>query len=223
MGPLTGIELTAPALFLAGLAVSPHCMLMCGGVAAAAVQRPGGLSPRQTALWVHGGRLLGYAALGAVAGMAGAVLLRGLPSLLLGDALRLLAAGALLVIGLLQWRVAAQPDCRAPAASAARTRSGLLLRGMLWSLLPCAVLYAVLALAVLSARPVSGALLAGAFGAGTLPLLLSGSVLAGLLTGFGAQRLRRAGGSVLAGLGALTVVAVLYPQSGLVLPWCAPA
>lgn len=53
--------------FLMGLAGSPHCLLMCGGLSAAAVQSCGGPGERPH-LALHLGRLAGYAGLGGLAG-----------------------------------------------------------------------------------------------------------------------------------------------------------
>ena len=52
--------------FLAGLAGSPHCVLMCGAFASACARPAPGLGA-----W-HAGRLIGYGALGALAGGFGA-------------------------------------------------------------------------------------------------------------------------------------------------------
>ncbi|AKS43114.1 sulfite exporter TauE/SafE family protein [Wenzhouxiangella marina] len=49
--------------------------------------------------------------------------------------------------------------------------------GLLWGLLPCGLLYSVVAAAVLLADPVATTAMVLAFGAGTVPLLLGGGLL----------------------------------------------
>jgi sulfite exporter TauE/SafE len=96
-------ELTAPALFVAGASTSLHCALMCGAINAAQVRSHGPVPLRQALLLVHGGRVLGYALLGALAGaLAGALgarLALWLPDALAGRALQGLAALTLVAAG----------------------------------------------------------------------------------------------------------------------------
>ncbi|HEY4636993.1 MAG TPA: sulfite exporter TauE/SafE family protein, partial [Burkholderiales bacterium] len=76
------------------------------------------------------------------------------------------------------------------------------LAGMLWGLLPCAMVYAALATATLAGGPAQGALAMLAFGAGTLPWLLgAGGALARLRAGPGLARLRAAAGVLVLGMG----------------------
>jgi sulfite exporter TauE/SafE len=59
---------------LMGLAGSPHCVAMCGAACTAIAGRCGGQRPQPALLGLHAGRLLGYAAGGAVvAGGVGAL------------------------------------------------------------------------------------------------------------------------------------------------------
>jgi hypothetical protein len=151
---------------LAGLAGSPHCVLMCGPFAAACARPAAGL-----AAW-HGGRLAGYAALGAIAGAAGAVLPgpAWLPSLL---AALFLAWFAATLAGL-----APEPRFVLPGFAAA----GRLLRegrgpaarfafGVVNGFIPCGLVYSALSIPVALARPLPGAAAMLAFGLGTLPAL----------------------------------------------------
>jgi sulfite exporter TauE/SafE len=152
--------------FVAGLAGSPHCALMCGPFASACARSATGLTA-----W-HAGRLTAYALLGAVAGATGA-LLPGppwLPALLAALFLAWFAAG---LAGL-----APEPRAIFPALA----RSGPLLRegrgagarylfGVVNGFLPCGLVYAALSLPVTLAAPLPGAVAMAAFGAGTMPLL----------------------------------------------------
>jgi len=67
------LALAFSALLL-GLAGSPHCVAMCGAACTAIAGRCGGTRPQQALLGLHAGRLLSYAAGGAVvAGGVGAL------------------------------------------------------------------------------------------------------------------------------------------------------
>jgi sulfite exporter TauE/SafE len=152
------------AAALAGLLATPHCAAMCGGFATACAR------PR-SGLWAwHGGRLLTYAALGAVAGTFGAVLPgpAWLPAVLSATLLLWFAAA---LAGL-----APQPSSRIPglarAGAALGRRSGTLSRvlfGAATGLLPCGMVYAALSLSVSAGAPLLGAAALVAFGAATLP------------------------------------------------------
>jgi hypothetical protein len=69
----------------------------------------------------------------------------------------------------------------------AKSRTGLArwITGMLWGLVPCSLVYGVLALAFLSGDPIVGALLMLAMGLGTLPSLLILTKVSGALMQFG--------------------------------------
>lgn len=173
---------------LAGLFGSTHCVAMCGGIMAVLHgQVPRGRD--RLAVGFHAGRLTSYLLLGL-----GLTALGMLPERLLpvGAApVMRVALGALLVliavyIGL-PGRVRdafgelAQPITRRvmplfnrllPADSWEKA-IGL---GLLWGLLPCGLLYSVLAAAWLLADPVPTVAMVLGFGLGTLPLLLGGGL-----------------------------------------------
>lgn len=162
---------------IAGLSGSPHCVGMCGGFATAAARDP------RHAVGYHGGRLITYATLGAIAGTFGAilpgpawvptviavVLMVWFSARLAGIApeVHLPWAGALGAVGR-----------RLVGASGLRGAVGL---GLATALLPCGLVYAALAFPVAVAHPGWGAASMVAFGLGTTPLLAAASV--------GAQRL----------------------------------
>lgn len=152
--------------FVAGLAGSPHCALMCGPFAAACARSGAGLGA-----W-HVGRLTAYALLGAAAGAAGSAL-PGPAWLPAGFAVLFLVWFAAGLAGLVP-----EPRLAFPGL----TRSGSLLRadrgvaaryafGVVNGFLPCGLVYAALGLSVALAAPLPGALAMVAFGTGTLPLL----------------------------------------------------
>lgn len=97
-------ELSIPALFVAGLASAPHCGLMCGPLQGWFLNTRGTLPVRDSLLWLHAGRLLGYTALGAIAGSAGGALLRLFPSPVFGQAAQIFAAATLVLVALRQLR-----------------------------------------------------------------------------------------------------------------------
>jgi hypothetical protein len=152
--------------FLAGLAGSPHCVLMCGAFASACARPAPGL-----AAW-HAGRLIGYGVLGALAGTFGASMPGPwwLPSAV---AVVLLCWFAAALAGLLP-----EPRVRLPGSARAgrlleenRGPGARLLFGIVNGFVPCGLVYSALSLPVALADPVSGALAMVAFGAGTLPAL----------------------------------------------------
>lgn len=205
------------AAFLVGLAGGVHCIGMCGGIVVAASFRGGGMRTVTSGagalavtgsalagqvvyhLAFNGGRIASYAAAGALAGAVGSVglLLDAIVPVQL--ALRVLASGLIVLIGLhvagigsavvasLEragggiWRTARRaggrvfpPDTPAKALAA----------GGVWGWLPCGLVYGMLATALVSGSASRGAAVMLAFGLGTLPNLIA----AGLL----ADRLRRA-------------------------------
>ncbi|HEV8332749.1 MAG TPA: sulfite exporter TauE/SafE family protein [Steroidobacteraceae bacterium] len=204
----TGITLSAA--FMAGIAGSAHCVVMCGGLAGALSMRNRvATSPVRNA-WgdaslYHVGRLGGYAMGGALFGLFGASLQSIVNLPMLATTARVVAgllvvlAGVKVLFGLngLAWieRLGArfwrlvQPIARGAASSSNSGRS--LLLGLLWGWLPCGLVYSVLLLAALSGSGLRGAGTMLAFGAGTLPAMLSGSVLGGTVSRWLAVRRRR--------------------------------
>ncbi len=222
-----GVPALMLGLFLAGLASgATHCSAMCAPFVlaqASAGQGAGGSMLRRLSgaalLPYHLGRMLGYAALGALAGLTAGALARvsGL-DLVLG---LLLAAGAVLMLAQAlrqgaSWLPArlgraaghlAIPGAAVPACIA-RPLQALLAAphgwrgvglGLLLSALPCGVLYGALAAAAASGSALAGALAMAAFVAGTVPALVA-LAMAGRFFG---RRHGRAMGAVGAGLFAL--------------------
>lgn len=216
--------------FNLGLASQVHCAGMCGGIVTAlAVARPapGASTVRRAAPFavpLNLGRILSYAAAGALVGLAGHaasgrlaqghVVLRLLASLVLivtGLTLTgLLPRRALLeAAGAHVWR-RIQPLGRRlmPIDSVPRA----LLFGALWGWLPCALVYSTLVFAAASGSPVRAALIMLAFGAGTLPVMVALPALANVAPGFmGGRGLRVVAGSM------LVVAGVAYPFIGVLM------
>jgi sulfite exporter TauE/SafE len=211
------------AAALAGLAGSPHCLAMCGAACAGV----GGQKPRR-AFAFQAGRLIGYAALGALAAAsagalqwaaAHAVLLKPLWGMFhvaviaLGASLLWLGAqpawverGAQQVWRSLRMRTLSLDTARWPFAA-----------GVLWALLPCGLLYAALMLAALADSAVGGAAVMAVFALASGAVLQVGAILGRRLgTRSGAWGVRLAG----AGLIAASAFALLHGLWPAFAAWC---
>jgi hypothetical protein len=180
------IALLAAAAAL-GLAGAGHCIGMCGGVAGMLC---GGTKERTSVRFIllyNAGRLLSYAAIGAIAGGIGA----SASSFPLGDArtaLRALAAVVALFVGLGLLGVRIGERFRSPfiawlqpiAAKLLPIRSAwqALALGAVWGWLPCGMVYGATIFAVATGTVGGGALVMATFGLGTLPALLAVSTIA---------------------------------------------
>ena len=171
------------AAALAGLAGGPHCVAMCGAPCAAI-----GGQRAQRALAFQGGRLIGYAALGAAAASAaGALQWAATHAALLKPLWGMLHVAVLVLGASLLW-LGAQPAWVERGASQvwralrARTLSldsarWPLAAGALWALLPCGLLYAALMLAALADTALDGAAVMAVFALSSGLVLQSGATL----------------------------------------------
>lgn len=188
-----------PLLIVAGLLGSAHCLGMCGPFALAI----GTAAPAWRAnLWRQGcysaGRIFTYAVLGAGAAYGGLRLAVALAAWVNVPALLAIAAGVLLVVqglfaaGVLPKRaVAAAAACPGAAGFrallTARGSTEVFLAGLFTGLLPCGLLYGMLALAASTHDVVRGLGTMVAFGLGTVPALVAAGLGGGLL-GIAARR-----------------------------------
>lgn len=188
-----------PLLMVAGLLGSAHCLGMCGPFALAI----GTAAPAWRAnLWRQGcysaGRIFTYAVLGAGAAYGGLRLAVALAAWVNVPALLAIAAGVLLVVqglfaaGVLPKRaVAAAAACPGAAGLrallTARGSTEVFLAGLFTGLLPCGLLYGMLALAASTHDVVRGLGTMVAFGLGTVPALVAAGLGGGLL-GIAARR-----------------------------------
>lgn len=191
---LLGVVSTA---LLMGLVGGPHCLAMCAAPCHGIVQgrqqavhwQPGAggsaVRPRlwHAALWqFHLGRMLGYAALGAVAAQAMAQLAwltdhtAGLHSLWALLHLAVLAWGLLLLFQGQQpaWLERAGRQIWRWAQPVVACRGGAMLAGCAWVLMPCGLLYSALLVAALSGGAAAGAVSMLAFAAGGALWLVAG-------------------------------------------------
>lgn len=184
--------LSLTTALLLGLLGGSHCIGMCGGIAATIGMGTGKKPKPALLLGYNAGRILSYAAAGAIVGSL-SWLLRDKPVML---ALRSAAGLMLIAMGLyvaqwwsgvtrlekggqLIWRFI-QPV--AGRFIPARNLPQAFLLGSLWGWLPCGLVYSTLIWASAAGDWQHSALLMAGFGLGTLPTLL--------LTGLLAQQFR---------------------------------
>ncbi len=190
-----------PLIFLAGVLGSSHCVGMCGGFALT-IGGPASLRRTNLArqLFYSAGRIFTYAALGAVAGYCGLRLTRFSESLVNASAGLAALAGLLLIVqGLLatgilrrRWSISGRPACLASGLYAhwltSPARANVFMAGVFTGLLPCGLLYGMLALAAAAQSAPLGMARMTLFGLGTVPVM----VLTGLSTSFlGLQQRQR--------------------------------
>ncbi len=166
-----------------GLAGGPHCIAMCGAACAGIGQAAG--DRKNSAMWsFQAGRIVGYSALGALA----AASMQGLGWMSVQTAaLRpvwTLFHVATLVLGLLLMWNAQQPVWLEKAGrkvwhvarsiAHGRGRGAPLVIGVLWTFLPCGLLYSALLVAALTGNAMDGAFVMTLFAAGTSVSLMAG-------------------------------------------------
>lgn len=173
----------ATTALLMGLVGGPHCIAMCGAACAGIGQSAG--SNRTSAMWTFQlGRAVGYAGLGAVA----AASMQGFGWLTVQSAaLRPVWSMfhvAMMVLGfVLLWK-AQQPVWMEQAGrkiwtgarklAMGHVQSAPLVVGVLWTFLPCGLLYSALLVAGLTGRATDGALVMALFALGTSVSMMLG-------------------------------------------------
>ena len=221
------------AVFVVGLLGSVHCAGMCGGIVGALSLAPPRVRPgaavialraldaqpvaARTAAY-NAGRIVSYAAAGALAGglAGGAARMSALP--LLQGAAYVLANLLLVALGLYlmdAWRGIARIEqagrfvWRHVAPLLRRvgppdTHARMFAAGLVWGWLPCAMVYSVLMTAMLSGSAASGAAVMFAFGLGTLPMMMALGLAGARLKGWlRARSVRIACGAMVLGFGLL--------------------
>jgi sulfite exporter TauE/SafE len=176
--------------FLLGLMGASHCMVMCGGIAAAASSA----SPRKNSLsfllLFNFGRITSYSIAGLIVSLLGLWLA---DSHQIAQQILRSIAGALLILmgfyiarwwmlltrlesaGQLVWRYI-QPLTR--TLIPIKTKPQALALGLLWGWLPCGLIYSTLAWVAANGEPALGALTMFCFGLGTLPGVLAAGIFA---------------------------------------------
>ena len=232
---------------LAGILGGAHCLAMCGGFVAVMAGSPtaGGaagtpLLPARTLAWrqlpYNAGRITTYMLLGAVAGSAGGALLSAAEWVPLQRFIYVLANLFLLALAVaIAWKragfawlqgvgnalfgkalPAVRPLLQANSAVARYTL------GMIWGLVPCALTYSVLPIALFAGGTMQGAVLMLAFGIGTLPnLLAAGWFLSRAGRWLDAPAVRLAAAALIAGFAAVGLWRALFATGSLAQgPFC---
>jgi len=174
---------------LAGLFGSTHCLGMCGGIVGLLhAQIPSGRGA--LAIGFHVGRISSYLAIGLIATGLGMLPAAAVP----GAAPQVMrwALGAIIVLMAVYIALPGRFRDVAGQFAAPLTRrmmpvlskflpvhslDNAIGLGLLWGLLPCGLLYTVVATAVMLADPLATTAMILAFGVGTVPLLLGGGLV----------------------------------------------
>jgi sulfite exporter TauE/SafE len=203
-----GDALTAlGAAIVVGATSSAHCFLMCGPLACAAAPR----GARSAIGGYHAGRLGAYALVGALAGLLGAglgrVLAVSVRPYLPWVMAAVLVAGAL---GLSK-RVGSLPGLSRVTSLVARRAARLspwvrgTAMGALTPLLPCGLLYGVIAAAITAGSAIGGTAVMGGFALGATPALVLPQLPGGFL-----RRDAAAGRVLVRALPLLAAVVLVY-------------
>ena len=228
---------------VAALLGGGHCVAMCGGLVTALAGRDrdaaAPLLPARAIIarqgLYHAGRIAMYALLGAALGGAGSAAFLATAALPLqrtayvASNVLLLALAASFVVPLPQGRLLSGAgarvfgtvlDAMGPLVRAPGGR-GRLAMGLLWGLMPCALVYSVLPLALLAGGALQGAAVMLAFGAGTLPALLAGGLLVARLRSVRhARAIRWVLAAVVVGFGLLGLARAFLLPGDAPFPFC---
>jgi hypothetical protein len=183
---MISIQVLLSALLL-GLAGSLHCAGMCGPlILAMPFHQKGGSDGVRHLLVYHTGRILVYAMLGLLIGLIG----QGVAIAGIQKGLSLAAGFILVIMAFMIWRfeflVASIPGFARYTGTIQRLigkaigetgYTSALTLGALNGLLPCGLVYGALAGAISTMEAAGGGLFMLLFGAGTLPMLLTVSLL----------------------------------------------
>ncbi len=176
---------------MTGLLGSGHCLGMCGGLVSAFFMKLRAQGPWPY-LTYHAGRIAVYAVVGLIAALLGAALVSTGRLGLAQGVLQIVAGAVVILLGfdLLGLSPIRNAYGFAPIAWLRRqfmtaTQKGplvgALIGGAINGLMPCSMTMAMAVQATTAPSPPEGMLLMLAFGAGTLPSMLSASVLFGKL------------------------------------------
>lgn len=203
-------------VFLVGLVGSAHCVGMCGGFALAIAQldrRAHALQLRQLAYYL--GKTTTYALLGAAAGAFGAALSGAFAGMQQGLSLALGLVLVLVGVRLAGGLRTVQGWQRLPGLPGLARLIGRLLGrpslpatyglGLLNGLLPCGLVYGMLAVAAAAGGAAQGALVMAVFGLSTVPALYLTALAGFLMQPLWRRRLTVVGGVLVVLLGLFTM------------------
>lgn len=205
------------AVLVTSLVGSLHCAGMCGVFVAMAVGSGDSRARVRLQILYHGGRLVGYVTLGAIAGAIGRAVDLGAHAAGLHHTAAIVAAVMVLLIGVAtglkelgvrlprgpRFKIAQRFFEKGARASQRLSAPGrALVIGLLTALLPCGWLYAFALVAAGTAHPVYGGLVMAVFWVGTVPVLAIVGLGAGSLRAKLGPRARMLAAFLVAGLGA---------------------
>ena len=185
------VEFSYALAFMTGLLGSGHCLGMCGGLVSAFFMKLQARGPWPY-LTYHAGRIAVYAVVGLIAALLGAVLVSTGRIGLAQGVLQIVAGIIVILLGLDLLGVSPIRNAYGFAPVAWLRRQfmtaaqkgpiiGALIGGAINGLMPCSMTMAMAVQATTAPSPPEGMLLMLAFGAGTLPSMLSASFLFGKL------------------------------------------
>jgi sulfite exporter TauE/SafE len=177
--------------FMTGLLGAGHCLGMCGGLVSAFFMKLQAKGPWPYLIY-HAGRIAVYAGVGLIAAALGAVLVSTGRLGLAQGVLQIVAGAVVILLGFDLLGLAPIRNAYGFAPLAWLRRQfmgatqkgpvlGALIGGAINGLMPCSMTMAMAVQATTAPSPPEGMLLMLAFGAGTLPAMLSASVLFGKL------------------------------------------
>jgi hypothetical protein len=180
--------------FMTGLLGAGHCLGMCGGLVSAFFIKVGAgrTAPPVSFLAYHAARVGVYAIVGLIAAALGAVLVSTGRLGLAQGVLQIVAGAVVILLGFDLLGLAPIRNAYGFAPLAWLRKQfmgatqkgpviGALIGGAINGLMPCSMTMAMAVQATTAPSPPEGMLLMLAFGAGTLPAMLSASVLFGKL------------------------------------------
>jgi sulfite exporter TauE/SafE len=185
------VEFSYALAFMTGLLGSGHCLGMCGGLVSAFFMKLQAKGPWPY-LTYHAGRIGMYALVGLVAALLGAVLVSTGRIGLAQGVLQIVAGVIVILLGFDLLGVSPIRNVYGFAPVAWLRRQfmtaaqkgpvvGALIGGSINGMMPCSMTMAMAVQATTAPSPPEGMLLMLAFGAGTLPSMLSASFLFGKL------------------------------------------
>ena len=170
--PTIDSNITYGMLFITGLFTSIHCISMCGAINLLTVINKTGKRNYKRPILYNLGRLISYTFLGAVVGLIGSTItinnkVSGIIILLAATIMFLMA---LSMLGIIPLRKVKKLNGKL------KTKSPFLI-GLLNGLMPCGPLQAMQVYALSTASPIKGAISMFLFCLGTIPLMLSTSLI----------------------------------------------
>lgn len=208
--------------FVMGLFASGHCLGMCGPLVLALPRGEGSVARAIFYRFIYNqGRILTYAGLGLIAGLIGAVLVLEVAQ----ASVARLAGGLLIVVAVLQLlprfqirgishlysSLSRYVSPRLKSAGAGK----FFILGTLNGFLPCGMVAAALVVSVAAETPAQSVLFMAVYGLGTLPMMLTASLMGFYL----AARTRRIL-SVIGPFYGILIGALLIVRPGLIAPHC---